>query len=285
MEAFKIKKGAGYILLILILNSCSKELDYSGFFYSDTNVNERFEQSIAWNNAHDFSALNVPDENYSFRTAGDSHVGGIINLNKFITKTTSTEVSFIVFSGDLTAGHEEDYTNFNNELSNNLSLPSFLIAGNHDLFFDGWESFYTHFGSSTYTFTVSTPSATDLYICLDTGSGTLGNEQFDWLTDILKNTRLNYRNCVVFSHTNFFRTHHTSSTNMLVEELGLLLDLFAEYSVDLVIMGHDHQRSEEWFGNTLYLTLDALEDGFNGASYLEVRNQGGVMSHHYISID
>jgi hypothetical protein len=50
-------------------------------------------------------------------------------------------------------------------------------------------------------------------------------------------------------------------------------------------MGHDHQHSEEWFGNTLYLTLDALEDGFNGASYLDVRNQDGIMSHQYVSID
>ena len=33
------------------------------------------------------------------------------------------------------------------------------MAGNHDLFYDGWKEFYSRFGSSTYLFTVKTPDA------------------------------------------------------------------------------------------------------------------------------
>ena len=44
-----------------------------------------------------------------------------------------------------------------------VEKPVFLITGNHDLFFDGWKTFYEFFGSSTYYFTVSTPEVPDLY--------------------------------------------------------------------------------------------------------------------------
>jgi predicted phosphodiesterase len=285
MEVGKIIQGAGTLVIILLLNSCAKDLDFSGLFYSDESANERFDKSMVWNSIHDPLHVIVPEEKYSYLIAGDSHVGGTINLDKFFGKAADPEISFILFAGDLTTGHEEDYSVFDEHLSNKNILPTFLIVGNHDLFFDGWESYYAHFGSSTYTFTVTTPTTTDLYICLETGSGTLGDKQLSWLTDILKNTRQQYNNCVVFSHTNFFRAHHTSGTNMLVEELGLLLELFADYNVDMVVMGHDHQRSEEWFGNTLYLTLDAIEDNFSEASYVKVTTKDKSCNYEFLSVN
>ena len=92
-------------------------------------------------------------------------------------------------AGDLTTGHEEDYNVFEQHLPQQDSLPAFLIAGNHDLFFNGWKEFYSRFGSSTYLFTVKTPDATDLFICLETGGGTLGDKQLEWLINILQTIR------------------------------------------------------------------------------------------------
>ena len=96
----------------------------------------------------------------------------------------------VVMVGDLTTGHAEDYALFEQHLPNRDSLPSFLIPGNHDLYFNGWEEFYTRFGSSTYFFTIRTTTATDLFICLDSGGGTLGNLQLDWLKEMLENTSI-----------------------------------------------------------------------------------------------
>jgi hypothetical protein len=79
----------------------------------------------------------------------------------------------------------------------------------------------------------------------ETLSATLGSNQLEWLKNTLKNKRQEYRNCIVFSHTNLFREHRTLSTNLNVEELKVLLGLFQEHNVNLVIMGHDHSRSEE----------------------------------------
>jgi hypothetical protein len=129
-----------------------------------------------------------------------------------------------------------------------------------------------------------TPDARDLFICLDTGSGTLGNRQLDWLENILENERHHFRNCIIISHSNFFRSRRTLSTTPLVEEIYFLLDLFSDNNVDMVIMGHDHERSVELFGNTVYLTLDAIEDGYSDASFVRIENRNGVLEYVFCRI-
>jgi predicted phosphodiesterase len=273
-----------YFLLATFLCSCSKDLDLRGLFYSEDNADERFEQSMSWNTMHESVDLETETDQYSFLVAGDVHAGGTENLDRFISRTETEEIKFAVIVGDLTTGHEADYLVFDEHASTNLSKTHFFITGNHDLFFDGWNSYYAHFGSSTYTFTVTTPAASDLFICLESGSGTLGSKQFNWLRNVLGNERSSYRNCTVFTHTNFFREHQTSSTNPMAEELEELLSLFSENNVNIVIMGHDHKHSEEWLGNTLYLTLDALEDNFEDASFAKIVIGEGNISYRFMPV-
>ena len=54
------------------------------------------------------------------------------------------------------------------------------------------------------------------------------------------------------------------------------MDLFLTYQVNLLITGHDHEKSVEVLGNTTYITMDALLDGFSqaGCLKLHVKNQG-----------
>ena len=93
--------------------------------------------------------------------------------------------------------------------------------------------------------------------------------------------RKNHRFCIIVSHVNFFREHHTLSANPLVDEIRVLLDLFYRYSVDMVITGHDHYRSEEFLGKTHYITLDAFFDGFKDASYLRLGIKNGKLSSNF----
>ncbi len=141
--------------------------------------------------------------------------------------------------------------------------------------------FYSRFGSSTYFFTVKTPKATDLFICLETGGGTLGNKQLDWLINIFETKRLDYRHCIVFTHNNFFRTRHTDSTNPPVEEIHALLELFIRYHVDMVITGHDHKQDTEVFGNTTYIIMDALKDGESNAGYFQIRVKSSTIGYKF----
>ena len=282
-------KKTGHIIslaALFLIQSCSDDVDLRGFFYTEERSNERFDNSMDWNRDHPERNIIVNSDNYTFLVAGDSHCGPTANLDYFIEKSHEPGISFSLIAGDVTTGLEDDYNNVVlNHLTGFAPIPYFVSLGNHDLFFHGWLSFSEYFGSSVYTFTVTSLSGQDLFICLDTATGTLGSKQLQWLKDTLKNRRGSYRNCIIFTHVNFFREHRVESTTILVEEVYALLDLFADNSVDMVIMGHDHSNAVENFGNTVYITLDALEDDFEDASYMSISNQKGNLSYKFIGVN
>jgi hypothetical protein len=275
--------GALFLSLSLVFSAC-EQLDFTGMFLPDKTVNERFEQSMQWNRLHPFREISVPSDDYFILVMGDSHVGGTGNLDTFITRGRILHATALVMVGDMTTGHAEDYEVFQQHLPPQDTIPTFLLVGNHELYYNGWEQFYSRFGSSTYLFTIKTPEATDLYICLDSGGGTLGSEQLDWLKGILAELRPGYRRCMVFTHNNLFRPRHTISTNPPVEELHVLIELFTIHRVDMVINGHDHKKAVQFFGNTTYIIMDALKDGLSYAGYLQLHVSNGRVDYTFINL-
>lgn len=267
------------------LFNCSDDRDLTGFVASPDTVNERFVQSEDWNSRHSSKQLEIATENYSILVGGDSHIGGVQNFNALLAAAKKPEILALVMVGDIVTGKTEDYKTLNECLTDFKDVPYFMMAGNHDLFFDGWKTFYENFGSSTYYFTVKTPSASDLFICLDTATGTVGDKQLSWLINILSNERNKYRNCIVFTHLNFFRNHNQASTNPLVTELYVLLDLFAKNRVNMVVSGHDHVKAINEFGNTTYITLSALKDGSSDPSYLKLTINGDKFEYTFEPIN
>jgi hypothetical protein len=277
-------KENGFVYLLIIISaftSCMDDADLSGFLYSTDPVNERVKLSLEWNKVHHDRDVAIQGTDYSLLIAGDSEVGGTTNLDTLIARAKKPGVAGFVIAGDITSGDPKGYNTLEHEFDTRNPGPAFCILGNHDLFFNGWENYYSYFGSSTYAFTIKTNNASDLYICLDSGNGTIGSTQLKWLEELLKNERMKHRFCIIFSHVNFFREHHTFSANPLVDELHVLMDLFFSNSVNMVIMGHDHQRSEEFFGKTHYITLDAFFDGYENASYLRLEVKNGILSYNY----
>jgi hypothetical protein len=278
MENLK-KTGIVYLLIIILsCDSCLKDADLTGFFYSTPSVNERVKLSIKWNELHPAKDVAINGTDYSLLIAGDSEIGGTANLDTLISRAKSPGVAGFMIAGDITSGDPVGYDTLKHTLETKNHGTAFYILGNHDLFFNGWDEYFNYFGSSTYAFTVKTNDASDLYICLDSGNATLGSIQLDWLSDLLAKERKNHRFCIIVSHVNFFREHHTFSANPLVDEIRVLLDLFYKYSVNMVITGHDHHRSEEFFGKTHYVTLDAFIDGFKDASYLRLDITNGKLT-------
>jgi 3',5'-cyclic AMP phosphodiesterase CpdA len=283
MEIIRKSKIAFLLCSLLFCSSC-EDVDLSGFLFSADPVNERVKQSLEWNEANPAREILVSGTNYSLLIAGDSHVGGTVNLDSFLTQANKNGISGLVIVGDLTSGKREDFEIFKQELESKNSGPAFLITGNHDLFFNGWETYFEFFGSSTYSFTVRTDDTTDLFICLDSGGGTHGWRQLEWLKDLLEKERKDARYCIIFTHDNFFRARRTLSTNPLVDELRVMIDMCYTYSVDMVIMGHDHKRSEDFLGRTRYITLDALEDDFEDASYLKLQVKESGLNYTFIKL-
>jgi hypothetical protein len=277
MENMRKTRIVYFLIIILTCNSCMDDADLTGFLYSADPVNERVEQSLKWNENHPDKNLIVNSTDYILLIAGDSEIGGTANLDTLIARAKKPGVAGYVIVGDITSGDPKGYDIIKHDLNEKTPGPAFYILGNHDLFFDGWDKYYDYFGSSTYAFIIKAGATTDLYICLDSGNGTIGSRQLNWLSDLLAKERKNHRFCIIFSHVNFFREHHTFSANPLVEEIHVLLDLFYRNSIDVVIMGHDHHRSEEYFGKTHYITLDAFYDGFEEASYLRLEVKNGKL--------
>ena len=244
-------------------------------------VNERFAESMSLNAAQGYQVLTAPNENYRIYFGADSHVGGTNNLARFFIEAQQDGVAAVVV-GDLCTGKAADYQLY--DASVPQAYPVFHSVGNHDLYFNGWPEFKSRFGSSVYWFSVITPSGTDVFLSLDSGSGTLGDKQLAWVQDFLQHQRKFYRRCIVFSHVNFLRIRNTTSTNLQADEVHVLLNLFAQHQVDMVINGHDHKRNVKQLGNTTYLTLDALLDGYKKASYMVLSVQRGVLKHEFIQL-
>lgn len=277
-------KLIAFLFISLIFSSCDF-LDFSGMVVTYTDVDERFESSMAWNETHSLPNVNSSDDDYTFYIISDSHLGSTTNITTMYDDAVASAADGVLMIGDLCSGNEEDYDTLNAVVNRYSSLPSFQVIGNHDLYFEGWDHFYNYFGSSTYYLTVHTPSDSDLYIMLDSGGGTLGSLQLQWFKDLLASQRDKYRNCTVLTHNNILLSRHTISTLPMQEEVKVLLDLFLKYDVNYCITGHDHKYDAFTFGNTNYVVTDALLDSYKNAAFLKLNAKDGTISvsHHPVS--
>lgn len=253
----------------MILCSCEK-VDFAGMVENDS-ANERFRQSMRWNNEHgEAREIHVPEDDYVIMVMGDSHIGKCGNFDRFLRTATENGAAAVLLAGDLTNGHADDYDNLEKHLPERSSMNYFVLAGNHDMNFGGWDEYRRRFGTSTYYFTVKTPAASDIYICLETGGATLGKLQLAWLTGILKSQRQLYRHCFVITHNNFFRNRRTEASLFNTDEMQCLINLFVTYNVEKVFMAHDHHTSDDFFGNTEYIVVPAVTEEAENPGFLKL---------------
>lgn len=253
-------------------------LDVAGLFIaSSEGVQERFEQSLEMGPELKAGGVNA-DESYLFYVATDPHVDQTHrNLDVFNdTFRNDGDASFGVILGDC--------TDVRDNLSNYLAALSYSperhgydhkiyhVLGNHDVYFNGWGDFKDMIGPSVYWFEVVFPGGKDLYVTLDTASGTLGAKQTRWFKEFIEKNRSSYRHCVVLTHTNLFYTDNsqTSSGNMPLEETYSLIDFLARNDISLVLQGHDHYREDITYRNVRYTILGAIADKCKSPEYLRV---------------
>jgi predicted phosphodiesterase len=273
-----------FILLIALYVYSCDYLDFAGMFVVDESINDRFEQSLIHNESHPSTKLTNAGNEYIITVIADVHIGEVVNFNTFLQQSKTMNAVATVLNGDICNGNDYDYEKLSRNLPDTADLKYFMLAGNHDLFFGGWQYFYKEFGSSTYYFIVESSNTSDLFICLDTGSGTLGNKQLHWFKTVLTELRHLYRNCIVFTHNNLYRIRKTESTNPVPEELLVLTDLFARHRVDMVITGHDHVRNVVQMGNTTHITMDASFDGHKNASFLKLTLNKYAINYEFINM-
>lgn len=271
------RKISSILFLSLAFYACDY-LDFSGMVITYDDVDERFKQSMAWNETEGPLSQQHNSDEYTLYVISDSHLGSTKNIQMLFQSAQNENIDGVIMNGDLCSGNKEDYETLKTVIEAYPSITTYPIVGNHDLYFEGWEYFYNYLGSSSYYLEINTPEASDLIVMLDTGGGTLGTLQFDWFQDLLQSKRSNYRYCTVFTHNNILRSRYTISTLPMSEEVKALMELFLEHKVDYCISGHDHKYDNFTFGTTEYFVTDALLDNNDEASYLLIKQLNGEMN-------
>ena len=285
--------GMTAVLLIVFLTSCTKNIDLMGLFYTiNESPDERFAQSMEYNDEHGYDKITGVPDDYEVYVMSDIHVDfSTNNLDRFVSDYLADSVAapFALCLGDLinATGHFDLFDEHVKPVSN-AGRKIYYTVGNHDLYFDQWPEFKSRYHTSTYWFEVQTVSGLkDLYIAIDSGNGTLGRDQRDWLENVLKDKQnQGYRHIVVFTHTHFFKKDtsqgHTSNFNL--EETYDLLDLFDRYDVSMVLQGHSHARDLTLFKDVVYLRVDALEDHYPDA-YYTILNIGEYINYNFVKVN
>ena len=273
-----VKNSLFTAILLLLLSGCDK-VDLKGLIMPTGDVvDERFEQSFEMHSGEPYSLLNV-DEAYSLYVCTDPHVSDEgKNIRAFATQLRNDkDISFGIVLGDCIdkrgampayldaiafAPEEQQY-----------NKPIYSIIGNHDLYFSAWNDFMELIGPSVYSFEVDHTSGKDIFIALDSGSGTHGSKQLEWLRDFLAANRDNYRHCIVMTHTNLFYTDKSqnSSGNLPMDETMMLMDLFSRHRVTICLQGHDHFREDLTFGGVRYTIVGTIRDEFEKPEFLCIR--------------
>jgi UDP-2,3-diacylglucosamine pyrophosphatase LpxH len=266
-----------FILTAIAICSCNR-VDFKGLFIpTGDGVEKRFEQSAEMNK--DLKAGTVHIEgSYIFYVAADPHINTTHrNLTVFNGAfRNDAGAAFGVILGDCidvrdnlpkymeALAHDPTRHAYDHEL--------FHLLGNHDVFFNGWDDFKEIVGPSVYWFEVEAGTDRDLYITLDTATGTLGRKQSEWLRTFLAENRQSYRHCIIMTHTNFFYTDNsqTGSGNLPIEECFSLIDLLGRHDVSLVLQGHDHYREDLSYNGVRYVVLGTIHDESEAPEYLKV---------------
>ena len=275
-------------IAMLAVTGCDTQ-DLKGFFIPTGDVvQKRFEQSMTITGGKALQGVET-DEEYLIYVCTDPHIGTTsFNLQKFNdTFRNDSEASFGIILGDCIDQRDKfqeyltatEYDSDRHSYNHNI----YHILGNHDTHFGGWDNFKSLIGPSVYWFEVGSSSGKDLYIALDTASGTLGGKQTDWLKSFLNTNRNKYRYCIILTHTYFIYTDnpHFSSATMPLEESFALMELFARHRVNLVLQGHNHIRKDLTFNNVRYTVLGTISDESQSPEYLKITVRENNISYNW----
>ena len=287
--------------VMLAFVSCNR-LDIPGMFVNRSDTEERVADWLDWNSQHDPIVIDMPSD-YCFFSCSDSHYserdsivpqGENDRLYRYITAMRNEpDAAFAIHAGDLV--NERGEAGFRMaEASLRYCAetqaedkPCFPVIGNHDVYFDCAPYFKQYFHTSTYTVTVNADGQKDLFLFLDSGNGTHGKRQMDWLEEQLSH-RKDYRHCFVISHNWLFRTTYnyttTPAANLPEDEQYAFMDLMSRNEVDMVIMGHFHHREVQTVNHVPYVMTDNLNDKAE-ATYLVVRCSDDKVGYEYRALE
>lgn len=277
-----------------MMAACSREstLDMAGMFSPNgETVETRFAQSQDYNRQAGFKHIDMQTDDYVIYVCTDSHITTKThrNLDYFMAQyKAEAGPKLALHLGDVIDA-QDNYLCADSILhfaGQTLRDTVFVTPGNHDIYFKQWPIYRSFFKTSAYWFeTRNGAKRLDLFICIDSAEGALGETQTKWLEALLaEKSKEGYRHIILFTHTHLWKLDgsqgHTS--NMALEESYNFTDMIGKYGVKYVWSGHQHARQSVIFKGVNYLVLDATKDEESGQAYMTV-NMGKSIIYHYFN--
>jgi len=203
--------------------------------------------------------LPEPPGGFSFAVVGDiqREVKKLPPLMASLRKGPA--VSFIIQTGDAVAHADSaHYRLFLNELAQcKLSVPLFVVPGNHDAKNDHENLFDTYFGSRKFWFEYGNA----LFVVADTARGGWDDEKSDWLRKVLESRKAGILHVFLFMHQ--LPISSDGVEGHFIDQIDIRLSRMIEnYGVDYVFSGHWHEyRRKEWRGTTFI--VNGEDDDFD----------------------
>ena len=300
MKNIYIYLGSLFLVLGSIFTACGPDtrLDMVGMFAGTSpTIDERFEQSMAYNRRAGYATIHAPSENYHVYVCTDTHIHKTRTRWEYFINAYRTDMlcPVAVHLGDIIDA-TTDFVYVEEALLPSPAtaiLPSksdtlMAVCGNHDIYFKQWEKFIKTFKTSSYYFVVETPAGEkDMFVVFDSADGTVGRKQLDWLREILTwAEKQGFRHIVACTHTNFFKRDNSQghSSNFTQEETYALLNLFTEHGVDKLWTGHDHSREITQVKSMTSIVVDSMKDEDKEPYYMLV-TMGEKMDYEFVAVE
>lgn len=286
-----MKKIYIYLAICAAFCACGDNptLDMAGMFSPQgPTIKTRFDHSMAYNDKVGEIHLDMQQDNYIVYTCADSHINKAHrNLAYFINQyEAETSPKIAIHLGDLIDA-QYNYAEADSVLhlgGRSIEDTLFITPGNHDIYFYQWDIYRSYYKTSVYWFDTNNGSKKlDLFICLDSADGELGNKQVNWLKDLLaEKADDGYRHIIVFTHTHLWKLDmsqgHTS--NFALESTYELTSILGQYGVDYVWGGHQHARQLVEYNGVTYMAIDATKDQESNQAYM-IANIGDKITYDY----
>ena len=221
---------------------------------------------------------------FQFAMIGDSRDGEKV-YTQLMERVLERKPHFLIHLGDMIPKpHEKEWQAFF-EISKQVNLPFFPVAGNHDVG-------TTTLGEEIYRKQFSLPegktyfafrSGGVLFIILDSekGRGRILKEQWTWLEDILSSSKETFK--LVFIHRPLFLPTDSLKTGRAMDKYPLdrddLHQLFLKTKVKAVFEADDHRYDRREIDGILYVI-----SGGGGAPLTSFKERGGYFHYVWISV-
>jgi predicted phosphodiesterase len=193
--------------------------------------------------------LPAPGEAFRFAVFGDVQIGTAQLPRLFAALAEQSPVAFIVQTGDAVSHADPAHYNlFLYELAGgNLTLPMFVIPGNHDIRGDSSGLFEKYFGPREMAFTYGN----SLFVLLDNSMEPFDDARYARLEDALRN-HPDVQHRFLFMHIQ--PIHWEGDGKSPVEQhYERLFDLLRRYRVDYVFTGNWHGYHREKRDATVFI--------------------------------